>query len=66
MADRLGWLRARAGPRGTRAAAVLTLVGFYGAGELVGYQDFTHVPRALEEFLARPAVKRGLEIPKRA
>jgi hypothetical protein len=24
------------------------------------------VPRALEEFLARPAVKRGLEIPKRS
>jgi GST-like protein len=45
---------------------VRNLVGFYGAGDLVGYQDFTQVPRALEEFLARPAVKRGLEIPKRA
>jgi GST-like protein len=42
------------------------LVGFYGAGDLVGYQDFTQLPRALAEFLARPAVKRGLEIPQRA
>ena len=45
---------------------VRNLVGFYGAGDLVGYRDFKHVPRALEEFLARPTVKRGLEIPKRA
>jgi GST-like protein len=45
---------------------VRNLVGFYAAGELVGYQDFTHLPRALEEFLARPAVQRGLEIPQRA
>jgi GST-like protein len=45
---------------------VRNLVGFYGAGGLVGYADFRHVARALEEFLARPAVKRGLEIPKRA
>jgi GST-like protein len=45
---------------------IRNLTGFYGAGDLVGYQDFRHVPRALEEFLARPAVKRGLEIPKRS
>jgi GST-like protein len=45
---------------------VRNLVGFYAAGELVGYQELKHVPRALEEFLARPAVKRGLDIPKRA
>ena len=45
---------------------IRNLTGFYGAGELVGYQDFRHVPRALEEFLARPAVKRGLDIPRRA
>ena len=41
------------------------LIGFYGAGELVGFAEFTHVGRSLKEFLARPAVKRGLEIPKR-
>ena len=45
---------------------VRNLVGFYGAGDLVGYQDFGHVQRGLEAFLARPAVQRGLEIPKRA
>jgi GST-like protein len=41
------------------------LIGFYGAGELVGFPEFTHVERALKGFLARPAVARGLEIPKR-
>ncbi|MBP1205813.1 GST-like protein [Duganella sp. 1411] len=45
---------------------VRNLVGFYGAGELVGIADFPHVTRALEAFVARPAVARGLEIPKRA
>jgi GSH-dependent disulfide-bond oxidoreductase len=44
---------------------VRTLVGFYEAGELVGIKDFPHVTRALEAFLARPAVARGLNIPKR-
>lgn len=38
---------------------------FYGAGELVGMQDFAQVNRVLEVFLARPAVTRGLNIPKR-
>ena len=38
---------------------------FYGAGELVGLKDFTQVNRVLEVFLARPAVVRGLNIPKR-
>jgi GSH-dependent disulfide-bond oxidoreductase len=42
------------------------LGGFYQAGELVGLAAFTNVQRALSTFLARPAVKRGLEIPKRA
>ena len=44
---------------------VRNLVGFYGAGELVGYADFPHVQRSLERFLARPAVARGLSIPAR-
>lgn len=47
----LGWVR--------------NLVGFYGAGELVGYEAFKRVPAWLERCLARPAVQRGLEIPKR-
>ncbi len=42
---------------------VRNLLGFYEAGELVGIQDFPHVQRALAEFLARPAVIRGLTIP---
>lgn len=41
------------------------LVGFYGAGELVGFAEFTNVQRVLAAFLARPAVQRGLNIPKR-
>ena len=41
------------------------LIGFYGAGELVGIADFPHVTRTLQAFLARPAVVRGLGIPAR-
>jgi GST-like protein len=44
---------------------VRNLIGFYGAGELVGFTDYTNVRRVLEAFLERPAVIRGLEIPKR-
>jgi len=44
---------------------VNNLVGFYGAGELVGYSDFPHIQRALAAFIARPAVAAGLKIPKR-
>jgi GSH-dependent disulfide-bond oxidoreductase len=47
----LGWVR--------------NLVGFYGAGELVDYAALRNVPAWLERGLARPAVQRGLEIPKR-
>jgi GST-like protein len=45
---------------------VRNLVGFYAAGELVGIADFPHVTRALETFLARPAVVLGVGIPHRA
>ncbi|HEV2558558.1 MAG TPA: glutathione S-transferase N-terminal domain-containing protein [Microvirga sp.] len=41
------------------------LVSFYEAGPLVGYGDLRAVPAWLERCLARPAVQRGLEIPKR-
>ena len=44
---------------------VNNLVGFYGAGELVGFAKFTHVARALRAFMARAAVERGLQIPAR-
>jgi GST-like protein len=47
----LGWVR--------------NLVGFYGAGELVGFDAFKNVAAWLERGLARPAVQRGLNIPKR-
>ena len=45
---------------------VNNLLGFYGAGGLVGYGDFPHLQRSLQAFLARPAVARGLGIPRRA
>ena len=48
----LGWVR--------------NLVGYYDAGELVGFKDFNRTSAWLERGLARPAVKRGLEIPKPA
>ncbi|HEX8404268.1 MAG TPA: glutathione S-transferase N-terminal domain-containing protein [Duganella sp.] len=44
---------------------VRNLIGFYQAGDVVGIADFPHVARALEAFVARPAVAKGLEIPKR-
>ena len=47
----LGWVR--------------NLIGFYGARELVDFDALTAVPAWLERGLARPAVQRGLEIPKR-
>ena len=47
----LGWVR--------------NLIGFYGARELVAFDSFKHVPAWLERALARPAVQRGLDIPKR-
>ncbi len=47
----LGWVR--------------NLIGFYGAGELVGFDGFKNVAAWLERGLARPAVQRGLNIPKR-
>jgi GST-like protein len=47
----LGWVR--------------NLIGFYGAGELVEFDSLRHVPAWLERGLARPAVQRGLDIPKR-
>jgi GST-like protein len=48
----LGWVR--------------NLIGFYGAGDLVEFDKLSHVPAWLERCLARPAVQRGLEIPKRS
>jgi GSH-dependent disulfide-bond oxidoreductase len=47
----LGWVR--------------NLIGFYGARELVGFDEFANVSAWLDRGLARPAVQRGLEIPKR-
>lgn len=48
----LGWVR--------------NLIGFYGARDLVEFDKLTHVPAWLERGLARPAVQRGLNIPKRS
>jgi len=42
---------------------VRNLVGFYGAGDLVGIDSFAEVRRVLAAFLERPAVQRGLLIP---
>ena len=42
---------------------VRNLIGYYGAGELVGFDDFRNVQRVLNAFLERPAVVSGLNIP---
>ncbi len=42
---------------------VRNLVGFYEAGELVGFEEFAEVRRVLDCFLQRPAVITGLAIP---
>jgi GST-like protein len=44
---------------------VNNLIGFYGAADLVGFESFPQVARVLHDFLARPAVVRGLAIPPR-
>ncbi|UUZ67853.1 glutathione binding-like protein [Polaromonas sp. P2-4] len=44
---------------------VRNLIGFYEAGALVEINNFPNVTRALETFVARPAVAKGLGIPKR-
>ena len=44
---------------------VRNLVGFYEARELVEIERFPNVTRVLDAFLARPAVTRALDIPKR-
>jgi GST-like protein len=44
---------------------VRNIIGFYEAGELVAFDELKHVPAWLERGLARPAVQRGLNIPKR-
>jgi len=44
---------------------VRNLIGFYGAGDLVGIADYAQVTRVLQAFLARPAVTRALDIPSR-
>jgi GSH-dependent disulfide-bond oxidoreductase len=41
------------------------LIGFYGAGELVGINEYPDVVRVLKAFNVRPAVMRGSSIPKR-
>lgn len=44
---------------------VRNLIGFYAAGDLVGFSEFNNVKRVLDAFVARPAVAIGLNIPKR-
>ncbi|MFT3799853.1 MAG: glutathione S-transferase N-terminal domain-containing protein [Burkholderiaceae bacterium] len=44
---------------------VRNLDGFYEAGELVGMQNYSNVNRVLKNFMERPAVQRGLNIPPR-
>jgi GST-like protein len=42
---------------------IRNLIGYYGAGDLVGIQELPNVQRALAAFVARPAVMRAVNIP---
>lgn len=42
---------------------VRNFIGFYAAGDLVGYDSFTNVKAWFERAMARPAVQRGVNIP---
>jgi GST-like protein len=42
-----------------------SMANFYGARDLVGYERYVNVDRALQAFLARPAVQRAMNIPAR-
>lgn len=42
-----------------------TLRDGYAAGDITGWDALHHVPAYLDRFLARPAVQRGLNIPRR-
>lgn len=44
---------------------VRNLIGFYEAADLVEFHKYPNVQRVLDQFIARPAVQRGLEIPAR-
>lgn len=44
---------------------VRNFIGYYDAGELVGIDQYPNVQRGLAAFVARPAVARGVNIPKR-
>jgi GSH-dependent disulfide-bond oxidoreductase len=44
---------------------ISNLIGFYGAGDLVGFSDFENVARVNLAFGQRPAVVRGKMIPQR-
>ena len=59
------WARTTPSPTSRRSGWVRNLIGFYDAGDLVGYGALKRVPAWLERGLARPAVQRGLTIPAR-
>ncbi|CAN7756081.1 glutathione S-transferase C-terminal domain-containing protein [Rhizobium sp. LjRoot258] len=44
---------------------IRNLIGLYEAGDLVRISEFSHVMRAFEAFLARPAVQKGMDVPRR-
>jgi len=43
----------------------LRALDFYGAKEIVGWDDLKALPAYVERFTARPAVQKGLDIPAR-
>ncbi len=43
----------------------INALGFYGAKDVVGYNDLKNVPAWIERFYARPAVEKGKNIPDR-
>ncbi|SLN73493.1 Disulfide-bond oxidoreductase YfcG [Roseivivax jejudonensis] len=61
--DKREWI---AGPYSIADIAIapwINALDFYGAKDMVGFDDLTNVPGYLERFFARPAVQVGMETP---
>ncbi|MEL6961017.1 MAG: glutathione S-transferase N-terminal domain-containing protein [Pseudomonadota bacterium] len=62
LADR-DWIAGEFSIADIALAPWINALDFYGAKEMTGYTDLTHVPAYVERFMDRPAVQKGRTIP---
>ena len=62
LADR-EWIAGEFSIADIALAPWLNALDFYGAKEVTGYNDLTHVPAYVDRFYARPAVEKAKRIP---